>query len=99
MTCFAKRPSVTALNLELRLPRPVRGPLERFAFWRLASTLLEVTDLGRRVGDDARPLILRLFRPLWFGVTKSAGAVSNSCPVIGPLASVAVFWLPPESRK
>jgi hypothetical protein len=26
-------------------------------------------------------------------------AVSNSCPVIVPLASVAVFWLPPESRK
>jgi hypothetical protein len=26
-------------------------------------------------------------------------AVSNSCPVIVPLASIAVFWLPPESRK
>jgi hypothetical protein len=25
--------------------------------------------------------------------------VSNSCPVIVPLASVAVFRLPPESRK
>jgi hypothetical protein len=25
--------------------------------------------------------------------------VSNSCPVIVPLASVAVFQLPPESRK
>jgi hypothetical protein len=25
--------------------------------------------------------------------------VSNSCPIIVPLASVAVFWLPPESRK
>jgi hypothetical protein len=25
--------------------------------------------------------------------------MSNSCPVIVPLASVAVFWLPPESRK
>ena len=27
------------------------------------------------------------------------GRVSNSCPAIVPLASVAVFWLPPESRK
>jgi hypothetical protein len=26
-------------------------------------------------------------------------AVSNSCPVIVPLASITVFWLPPESRK
>src|SRR5436853_4880505 len=25
--------------------------------------------------------------------------MSNPCPVIVPLASVAVFWLPPESRK
>lgn len=25
--------------------------------------------------------------------------MSNSCPEIVPLASVAVFWLPPESRK
>jgi hypothetical protein len=31
----------------------------------------------------------------------SAGrkSVSNSCPITVPLASFAVFWLPPESRK
>ncbi len=26
-------------------------------------------------------------------------AVSNPCPIIVPLASIAVFWMPPESRK
>jgi hypothetical protein len=26
-------------------------------------------------------------------------AMSNSCPILVPLASIAVFWLPPESRK
>lgn len=31
--------------------------------------------------------------------TTHESAVSNPCPVIVPLASVAVLWLPPESRK
>ncbi len=47
-TCLANKPSVTALNLELRLPRSVRGPVERLALLRLAWIFLRVAVLTMR---------------------------------------------------
>jgi hypothetical protein len=47
------------------------------------------------------PNLLLARQVVWFkGPRKRADSkMSNSCPVLVPLASVAVFWLPPESRK
>src|SRR5450631_2356093 len=59
-TCFANNPSVTALNLVSRLPRCVRGPVERLEFLRFASSLLGVTDLGHRMGFGIRLLLGRV---------------------------------------
>jgi len=42
-TFFANSPVVTALNIELFLPRSVRGPVGCFAFLRFAASFFSVT--------------------------------------------------------
>jgi hypothetical protein len=46
---LANRPRVTALNLMMDLPRSVRGPVERLAFFRLATIFNGVTVLTHRI--------------------------------------------------
>ena len=66
-----------------------------FLFSLVASGLRILQDFCRNRFE--RRKVLRITFGNRYYIHESA--VSNPCPTIVPLASVAVFWLPPESRK